>query len=338
MKHYSIPFTLFLLLALASFGFAEEETIDTRARLEDGSQLKSERFDARFVGDGFMISDKQLRGEPVHLSSMPPVYRAAWTGDGQTLATIEHVAGGSDFACFHFDPEANKWFRMNVVPDGNYWRYWVENWNVGRDNIILTYKVETEKNEEITSNEIRLKIDRNVFARFFESFGGREPFAGIVALSPAGTLRKIPCDSMNGRGTLKIDTDGSGSAHSDPTHQDRTSAMKGGDGTFVPRRDPPPPGYKELNADQDRYGVAPKNCAKVNGGPLEVGKQMDVDPANHKKDRIQIGDFGPDNQHGEVSYAEIGSLGYQIKQTSHGPYPWDGSSSADIPVDVTCHP
>src|ERR1700719_4671130 len=120
MKHYSIPFTLFLWLGLACFGGAAKELIDMTPRLEEGSQFSSDRFDARFVGDGFMISDRDLRGEPVHLSSIPPVYRAAWTGDGQTLATIEHVAGGSDFACFHFVADAGKWFRMNVVPDGAY--------------------------------------------------------------------------------------------------------------------------------------------------------------------------------------------------------------------------
>jgi hypothetical protein len=65
---------------------------------------------------------------------------------------------------------------------------------------------------------------------------------------------------------------------------------------------------------------------------------MNVDPPNQKEGRIKIGDFGPNDQHGEVSYAEIPQLGYMIRQTSHGPYPWDGVTSADIPVDVTYYP
>ena len=322
--------------AFAGFVFAADEAVDMNPQVKSGSQLSSSRFGAQFVGDGFMIRSRE-GGEPIHLSSMAPVYRAAWTSDGQTLATIEHVAGGSDFVAFHFEADAHQWFRINVVPDGSYKAYRVVNWNVGQGDVTVTYEVWTNKAE--ASALVSLKVDQSVFGSFFQSIKGQQSSTGVVAVSPGGKIRRIPSGGpLNGHGVLAIDTDGSGSAHNDPTHQSKTSAMKDASGQFHQRPDHLPPGFQDLDADKDHYGVAPKNFAKVNGGPLEVGKQMEVNPANHKKDRLQIGDFGPDDQHGENSHAEIDPLGYKIRETSHGPYPWDGSSSADIPVDVTYYP
>jgi hypothetical protein len=343
MKHSLMLSAVFSCLALADLAFAQD--LDLNPQVEDGSRFSSARFNARFVGDGFSITDKEKEGEAVHVLSMPPVYRAAWTGDGQTLATIEHVAGGCDFACFHFDAVAGEWFRMNVVPAGTYRWYRVNNWNVGRDSVTLSYEVQAENNKGINKSVVGpLRIDQSVFRRFVQSFTGqknRKVLAGVVELSASGTFRRVPSDgSMHGSGILAIDLDGSGSSHQEPSppHQAWTSAMKDASGKFRWRHVPLPNGCKELNADEDCYGVAPKNFATVNGGSLEPDGQMEVVPANQKRDVIQIGDFGPDNKYGEVAYAEIGPLGYKIKETSHGPYPWDGSNSKNIPVDVTCHP
>ena len=344
MKLSLMSFAVFLCLALADLAFAQED-LDLVPRVEDGSSFSSARFSAQFVGDGFSITDKEKKGEPVHVLSMPPVYRAAWTGDGQTLATIEHVAGGCDFACFHFDAAADEWFRMNVVPAGTYRWYRVNKWEVGKDSVTLSYEVQAENNQGTSKSVVGpLKIDQSMFSRFVKSFTGQrnhQPLAGVIEVSPSGAFHRVPNNvPMHGSGSLAIDLDGSGSAHQEPSppHQAWTSAMKDASGKFRWRRAPLPKGYAELNADQDCYGVAPKNFATVNGGVLEPGGKMEVLPANQKRDVIQIGDFGPDNTYGEVAYAEIVPLGYKVKETSHGPYPWDGSNSKNIPVDVTCHP
>ena len=315
MRSSSILFAFVFWLTLAGLALAAEVVLDLQPSVENDSIFPSGRFSARFIGDGFVITDKERLGEPAHVLSMPPVYRAARTADGQTLATVEHVAGGSDFAAFHFVADEGKWFRMNVVPTGVYRSYRVEKWDVRKNDISLTYEVQTG-NQQGTSRSmlVPLTIDQSVFTRFFGSLKARgqgEVWTGVVELSPSGMFRLVPCVApVQGRGILAIDTDGSGSAHDEPSppHQNWTSSMKDGAGRFVWRRHPLPSGYEELNADQDQYGVAPKNCAKVNGGPLEPGGKMELVPANQKRERIQIGDFGPDNKYGEVAYSEIGPL------------------------------
>src|SRR6266478_8456329 len=102
MKQHAIHLAWFLSFTLAGSAFGTEEQIDMKTTFDLKTSLSSGRFEAQFVGDGFAITDKD-GGKQVHVSSMPPVYRAAWTSDGQTLATIEHVAGGSDCVCFHFE-------------------------------------------------------------------------------------------------------------------------------------------------------------------------------------------------------------------------------------------
>jgi RHS repeat-associated protein len=144
-------------------------------------------------------------------------------------------------------------------------------------------------------------------------------------------------------GELRIDTDGTGDSHGNQHHQSHTSAMIDADGRFVPRRTDQigRNGNRDLNADVDRYAVAPQTMAVSQGGPLRVGDRATISLPNGRHATARIGDFGPAGRHGEVSVAVARSLGYRplyvpaIRSIVPSP---DGRTSPTVPVLVRYYP
>jgi RHS repeat-associated protein len=143
-------------------------------------------------------------------------------------------------------------------------------------------------------------------------------------------------------GQLGVDTDGTGSSHGDKSHQNSASGMLDKNGNIVPKYLPDgklnPAGVKDLNADKDAYGVAPKQLSTLNGGPLQPGDKEIITTPNGKTQILPIGDFGPNNRNGEMSVKGVQNQGYStLPGTSKHPYAEpspDGKTTPNISARV----
>jgi hypothetical protein len=114
---------------------------------------------ATFTGEGFNIETLATR-RVAKVQSLPPVFRAAWTGDEKTLATIEHLAGGTDTVCFHFDKAQETWKRIEVDPPGGpFEHYQVMSWDVGETRVRLTYKAFSRNGSTFVAYSVAFDFD-----------------------------------------------------------------------------------------------------------------------------------------------------------------------------------
>ena len=168
-------------------------------------------------------------------------------------------------------------------------------------------------------------------------FNGNDGLVRIDLLGLAYKVTRIPfgncgCELIVLEGTVKLDTDGTGPDHGDPTHQDETSYKPGG---------------KSMNADEDAYVVAPKELAKANGGPIPRGALV-LAEANGNSVAAVVGDFGPNKEAGEISMKTAEELGIPTidavtykksdKEKKNpipiGPVP---DSKREIPITITIY-
>ena len=151
----------------------------------------------------------------------------------------------------------------------------------------------------------------------------------VNATDPSGLCPPITRD-----GQIAIDDDGKGEKHDDPDHKPHTSGKMDKNGDIVPAGD-----TEGLNADTDSYGVAPKDLASANGGPLNVGDKMDVTLPDGTTIHTRIGDFGPEGGNGEISKKAADDAGIATHDVpGKGPIPGKDSKSPDIKVKVTYYP
>jgi hypothetical protein len=146
-----------------------------------------------------------------------------------------------------------------------------------------------------------------------------------------GAVRKITA-----RGELAIDND-AGVKNGDPKYAKATSGRLDQRGNIVA----PEKGGRMINSSQVQFAVAPKELAKVNGGPLQAGDLAEViNLRNNQKLDTQLGDFGPKGRFGEVSAAAVRPLGAEaINVHGVGLVPtMDGTRASPIPVQVTFYP
>lgn len=140
------------------------------------------------------------------------------------------------------------------------------------------------------------------------------------------------------QGILKIDTDGTGPSHNDPTHNKKGEISYKVNG-------------HSLNADTDSYVVAPYWVCQQGvrpGDRAEVYFRIDSDHPNpalsvHKTFYISsiVGDIGPmTDSVGEISVKAIRDLGWGILETNNGPIPKDPYTGRtyDQHVWVTYYP
>jgi hypothetical protein len=114
---------------------------------------------ATFTGEGFKIEALATR-RVAKVQSIPPVFRAAWTGDEKTLATIEHLAGGTDAVCFHFDEAQETWKRIEVDPPGGpFEHYQVMSWDVGETRMRITYKAFSRNGSTFVTYSVAFDFD-----------------------------------------------------------------------------------------------------------------------------------------------------------------------------------
>ena len=86
-----------------------------------------------------LITDTSSHQSTEH-GGQRPLYSIRWSGDSQTLVTIEHVAHGSIMALRHF--EGGQWQRHDVEPSGDaLWEYSVVRQRIHSDTVDVTYRV-----------------------------------------------------------------------------------------------------------------------------------------------------------------------------------------------------
>ena len=349
----SLSFILVFSLVFASCSKAPEQVIHQSEALKEGDKFPSpdNKFVATFVGGGFEIQ-AAAGGEPALVPSLPPVYLAQWTPDSKTLATVEHLANGSDAVFIH--QVAGQWVRADSAPDAPedypHQAYHVLKLDMAEGGVNVIYEV-TEangapiaKSSDLPAHQVGVRFSP-VSASLLEpqvKLGNQAfvllPEAGKTELLPMEPGSKAPGPVANS-GYLAVDTDGVGPSHGDVHQQKQTSGILDMDGKLVPRYllngKKNPAGVTEVNADLVAYGVVPKNLAQVNGGPLKVGDQIEVSCPNGKH-VVTIGDFGPLKKWGEVSYRGILDFKYKIVPWKYGPLPSpDGKNTPDIKVTVT---
>jgi hypothetical protein len=116
---------------------------------------------ATFTGEGFDIKTRAT-GMISKVRSLSPVFYAAWTQDERTLAIVEHLAGGTNAVCFHFDPAKENWQRIEIEPPGGpYQHYQVTAWDVGETQLRLTYKTFTNRAGIFATHAIAFDFDPN---------------------------------------------------------------------------------------------------------------------------------------------------------------------------------
>jgi hypothetical protein len=114
---------------------------------------------ATFTGEGFDIETLATK-RVAKVQSLPPVFRAGWTGDEKTLVTIEHLAGGTDAVCFHFDEAKETWKRIEVdPPSGPFEHYQVMSWDVGETRVRLTYKAFSRNGSTFMTHAVAFDFD-----------------------------------------------------------------------------------------------------------------------------------------------------------------------------------
>ncbi len=125
----------------ASAALGKEMEIATGKPVQAGQSFPSPggAYLATFTGEGFDIKARAT-GRLAKVQTLPPVFHAAWTQDEKMLATIAHLAGGTDAACFHFNATTETWNRFEVAPPGGpFQRYEVMKWDVGETRVRVTY-------------------------------------------------------------------------------------------------------------------------------------------------------------------------------------------------------
>jgi len=158
-------------------------------------------------------------------------------------------------------------------------------------------------------------------------------------------------NEVKAKGQLRVDTDGTGGPVGvDESHQNHASGVMDKNGHIVPKYLPdgslnpaglPKNGGRDLNANTDAYGVAPKALSTVNGGPLQPGDKEQVTTPNGTQ-TVPIGDFGPNARNGEESKKAVENQGYKVLPgTTRDPNPEpspDGKTDPDIPAGVKYYP
>ena len=112
------------------------------------------RFTAVLTNDtqGNLHIKSNTTGELYKIGVFRPLYSLEWTGDSQTVVTVEHLAGGSQAVLIHFD--GDKWSRFEVdptEPPPPYHHYAVIRKEIGRDTVKLRYKATDEKGNGIVT-------------------------------------------------------------------------------------------------------------------------------------------------------------------------------------------
>ena len=92
--------------------------------------------------DRLMITDSETK-KSSYVELFTPLYAWAWTDDSKTIATVEHIAGGSESVLLHY--EDGQWHRHEVeLPDNlaENSHYGVVYQQLDDGKVTVTYKVE----------------------------------------------------------------------------------------------------------------------------------------------------------------------------------------------------
>ena len=118
---------------------ADEVPYDKPFRSPDG------RFTAVLSSPGPTQSDRLVVADASTKQSaeggvLSPLFSVRWSGDSQTIVTIEHIAHGSQTALLHY--AGGQWQRYEVEPPGNDSRgYSVVRQRIRSHTVDVTYRV-----------------------------------------------------------------------------------------------------------------------------------------------------------------------------------------------------
>ena len=124
-----------------------------------------------------------------------------------------------------------------------------------------------------------------------------------IAVIENEQIREFDDGSVRYRAKAAIDTDGAGPLHGDPCAQRDTSLHWQG---------------KALNADEDRYIVAPPAIIQGVKGIVLGCQAYAKNIKNGQETECVVGDIGPHKKLGEISVATAKALGINPSPTSGG--------------------
>jgi hypothetical protein len=145
-----------LILLLAGIACYSRTNVCAEQEIKPGQSVNSPdgRFTAELTNDseGSLHIRSNTTGNLYKIGVFRPLYSLKWTGDSQTVVTIEHLAGGSQAVLIYFD--GGKWRRFEVdptKPPPPYHHYAVIKEDIGWDMVKLKYKVTDEKGNGIVT-------------------------------------------------------------------------------------------------------------------------------------------------------------------------------------------
>jgi hypothetical protein len=170
---------VFCAVLVVSAGLYCLSNAGTESEIQPGQSVSSPdgRFTAELTDDreGNVHIKSNTTGKLYTVGALRPLYSLKWTGDSQTLVTIEHLAGGSQAALIHFD--GDKWSRFEVDPTGSpppYHHYAVIRQEIGWDKVKFTYKITDEQGNGMVIKFYLCSFDVDPRARSITNMHTRE--------------------------------------------------------------------------------------------------------------------------------------------------------------------
>ena len=144
MRIDQVILPIFVIVLINTYVLANDKVIEVGKQFVSPDGRFTVHLDTNDHEYRFAIHDNET-GQSDNSIVMPTILHALkWTGDSETIATVEHLAGGSLAGIIRF--KNNHWVQSDIEPpESGRGSYEIIKWKVGEKFINLTYKVAHEK-------------------------------------------------------------------------------------------------------------------------------------------------------------------------------------------------